>query len=258
MNARASGSLQTGLAALEVLCSTPAGLGVTELANEIGSDKGNLHRLLRVLAAAGYVEQDPASKHYRATVQIVSLAGNILRSLDLLEIARPVMRELREITGETIHLARRTQRGGIYLAQERPFNRLSVETEIGALVPVYCTSTGKALYAETPRADIESLLESPLVAHTMRTHRTVDALMADLEEVRQRGYAIDDEELNVGIRCLAAPIFNMDGDVAASIGASGPADRITLERMADLGEEIRTAADKITNALGGACLSSKV
>jgi IclR family acetate operon transcriptional repressor len=124
-------------------------------------------------------------------------------------------------------------------------------------VPIYCTSTGKALYAETPRPELEELLETPLVAHTMRTHRTIGALMADLEEVRRRGYAFDDEELNVGIRCLAAPISNMDGETVASIGASGPADRITLERMADLGKKIRTAADKITNALGGADFSNK-
>lgn len=252
MNRRASGALPTGLRILEILCVRPAGLGVTELANEMNADKGNLHRLLNVLKETGYVDQDAASKRYTATVQIVSLAGSVLRNLDLLEIARPTMRELREVTGETIHLARRTQQGGIYIAQERPFSRLSVETEIGAVVPLYCTSTGKALYADTPRDQLEDLLEAPFEAHTLRTHRTVEALIADLGEVRRRGYAVDDEEFNIGIRCLAAPISDMHGVTVASLGLSGPADRITLERIEQLGIAVRTAANKITTALGGA------
>lgn len=251
MSRSTSGLLQTGLLVLETLCASPAGLGVTELAKEIDADKGNLHRLLAVLREAGYVEQEEASKRYKATVQIVSLAGSMLRSLDLVEIARPIMRELCESTGETIHLARRTPRGGVYIAQERPFNRLSVETELGAPVPIHCTSTGKALYAGCSRAEVEPLLTLPLERHTYRTHQTVEALLADLEETGRRGYAVDDEELNMGIRCLAAPVFDIHGSAIASLGLSGPAHRITLERFAELGAEVRDAADRATYGLGG-------
>lgn len=251
MTRSTSGLLQTGLLVLETLCAAPAGLGVTELAKEIKADKGNLHRLLSVLRETGYVEQDEASRRYKATVQIVILAGSMLRSLNLVEVARPVMRELCESTGETIHLARRTPRGGVYIAQERPFNRLSVETELGSPVPIHCTSTGKALYAGSTRTDLESLLDLPLERHTYRTHQTVESLLADLEETRRRGYSVDDEELNVGIRCLAAPVFDIHGATVASLGLSGPAQRITLERFAELGAEVRAAADKVTYGLGG-------
>lgn len=251
MTRSTSGLLQTGLLVLETLCAAPAGLGVTELAKELEADKGNLHRLLSVLRETGYVEQEEASRRYKATVQIVSLAGSMLRSLNLVEIARPVMRELCESTGETIHLARRTPRGGVYIAQERPFSRLSVETELGSPVPIHCTSTGKALYAGAARSEVEPLLELPLERHTYRTHQTLETLLADLGETRSRGYAVDDEELNVGIRCLAAPVFDIHGATIASLGLSGPAHRITLERFAELGAEVRAAADKTTYGLGG-------
>ena len=146
-----SGSLRTGLQVLDVLCAHPAGLGVTELAARIGKDKGNLHRLLRILEEEGHVQQDLPTKRYRPTVKIVNLASSLLRNLDLLEIARPVMRALKQSTKETVHLAHRTAQGGVYIAQERATGRLTVETDIKSMKNV------SAVFNEMVAAPISGL-----------------------------------------------------------------------------------------------------
>ena len=253
-----SGSLRTGLQVLDVLCAHPAGLGVTELAARLGKDKGNLHRLLRILEEEGHVQQDLPTKRYRPTVKIVNLASSLLRNLDLLEIARPVMRALKQSTKETVHLAHRTAQGGVYIAQERATGRLTVETDIGATVPIHCTSTGKALFSDATREELQQILVDPLESFTVRTHRTLAALMIDIEQVRERGYSYDDEEHYPGIRCVAAPIRDMYGKVIGSIGVSGPEGRMTLARLPEVGAEVKDSADQISLALGGADLRSAV
>ena len=246
-----TGSLQTGLLVLEILSSARSGLGVADLAHATGKDKGNLHRLLNMLADAGYVEQDADSGRYRVTPQVLGLAGSLLNDLDVLEVARPVMRDLRLVTAKTIHVAKRTRAGGIYIAQERPMGRLSVETEIGASVPIHCTATGKALYCDASRTELERVVRVPFEKYTDRTHQSFETLMTDLEEVRRRGYAIDDEEHFPDIRCVASPIFNARGAIVGSIGTSGHVQSITLEATPVIGAETREAADQITAALGG-------
>jgi IclR family acetate operon transcriptional repressor len=121
---RAAGALASGLDILELLAQDTEGLGVTAVARALGLDKGNTHRLLRMLEERGYVEQDPTTKGFRASVQLVALAGNLLRRMDLVSVARPVMRQLSHDTGEAVHLARRTRAGGRRSAPSRSSTRL--------------------------------------------------------------------------------------------------------------------------------------
>lgn len=249
---RAAGALLTGLDLLEGLARRPEGLGVTALAREVNADKGNVHRLLRVLEDRGYVEQDPATKIFRVSTRMISLAGQVLRGVDLVAGAGPIMRELSAATGEAVHLARRTRGGGVYVAQERQRGgRITVETEIGAQPIIYASSTGKALYCTATPEELAELLPDPFTAYTMRTHTGIDSLAADLAQVCRRGYAIDDEELNLDVRCVAAPIFDLHGVPLASIGISGPASRVTLARIGDLGRMVTVAAFRITQQVGG-------
>lgn len=248
----AASTLTTGLDVLEVLARHPEGLGVTALARAIDGDKGNVHRLLRVLEVRGYVEQDPATKLFSASVQLVSLAARVLRGLDLVSVARPVMRELSESTGEAVHLARRMRTGGVYVAREHQGGGVvTVETEIGSQPVIHAASTGKALYCTADRAELTRVVHEPLSRHTMRTITSMDGLLADLEQVRARGYAVDDEELNLDVRCVAAPVFDLHGTPLASIGLSGPASRVTLGRVEDLGRQVWAAALRITKEMGG-------
>lgn len=247
---RRAGTLSTGLDILEALASASNGLGVTELAEQVGSDKGNVHRLLKVLKERGYVEQSESTRRYHASVQLVALSGRLLRSLDLLHVARPVMLELREATRESIHLAKRNRVGGVYVAQERNSARVSVETEIGSQPILHATATGKALLAAS-RERLGELVSEPLRAFTPRTITDLKRLRWELDRVVEQGYAVDDEELNPGVRCVAAPVFDMYGTTVGCIGLSGPATRVTIETLPRFGAAIREAAWRITAGIGG-------
>ncbi|GAA0268569.1 IclR family transcriptional regulator [Actinomadura nitritigenes] len=249
---RAAGALASGLDILETLAGSAEGMGVTAIARAAGQDKGNAHRLLRMLEERGYVEQDPHTKAYRASVQLVSLAGQLLRGLDVVTTAQRTMRELSSQTGEAVHLARRTKSGAVYVAQERQGGGIvTVETEIGAQPVIHATATGKALYCLAAGEELERVVRQPLRSFTIRTITSMDALAADLERVRERGYAVDDEELNLDVRCVAAPVFDMYGTPVASIGLSGPAARVGLSRVDELGKQVLAAAVRITEEMGG-------
>ncbi len=172
--------------------------------------------------------------------------------MDLVSVARPVMRPLSDETGEAVHLARRTRAGGVYVAQERQKGGIvTVETEIGAQPVIHATATGKALYCMAAEAVVRRVVHEPLQSFTTSTLTSVAALLDDLRGVRERGFAVDDEELNLEVRCVAAPIFDIYGSPVASIGLSGPAARIARSRVDDLGDQVRAAAEQITKEAGG-------
>jgi DNA-binding IclR family transcriptional regulator len=145
LNVSQSGALSNGLEVLETVCADPNGLGVSEVARITNLDKGNVHRILRSLEIRGYVEQNRTSKKYRASSHVLSLARSVLRGLDIIGLARPVMRDLSIESGESVHLAQRTRFGGVYVAQERQRGRITIETEIGASPIIHATATGKEL-----------------------------------------------------------------------------------------------------------------
>jgi DNA-binding IclR family transcriptional regulator len=247
---RRFGSLTAGLDILELLARSPEGVGVTDLARHVELDKGHAHRLLRELERRGYVEQDPSSKLFHATVQFVSLAGLILRNLDLLSAASPILQQLQDATGEAVHLARRVRAGGVYVAQERPTARISVETEIGSQPVLHCTATGKALFAFA-EDELRSLLTEPFTRYTHRTLTTFEELGRELAATRERGYAVDDEELSPEVRCVAAPVFDMMTKVVGCVGLSGPISRVTLDRLPELGVLVLAAAREVSSRIGG-------
>ena len=250
--ARRGGSLDSGLEILEVLSEQRHGLGVTDIAARLGMDKGNAHRLLQVLQDNGYVSQDPGSRAYRTTSRVLALAGSVLRNLDLRAVAEPVCEELLEVTGESVHASQLTSAGVVYVLQRRAPFRISVDTEVGARPPLYCTATGKAVLAYLSVEHARTLLpEEPYEGHTFRTHVTADSLWRDLTDVRARGFAMDDEEYNPGVRCVAAPIFGLEGTVVGCLGMSGPVQRVGVDRLALLSELVVQAARDVTNRLGG-------
>lgn len=250
-NDNRGGALLRGLKVLELVCSSRTGFGVSEISRLTGIEKGNVHRILKTLEGAGYVSQETASRKYRAEAEVLSLARAALGGMDLIQSARQTMFQLSETLGESVHLAQRTRRGGVYVAQRRQPGRIMIETEIGAHPIIHATATGKALVAFDEWQNIEPLLEDPMTPFTEKTVTTVEQFQGEIERVRQVGYALDDEELTPDVRCVAAPIFDFFGAVIGCLGASGPASRIDNERLGVMGEAVRDAADAITHNLGG-------
>ena len=249
---RVGGALMTGLDLLEALGSASNPVGLSELARRLHADNGHVHRLLGALTKRGYVYRDEANKTYTLGAGVVQLAGSLLRNTDVVTQARPLMVELMNATGESVHLAHRTMTGGVYIARERLARKITVETEIGAPVVVHATSTGKALYCRDSAEALGQVIDlDALERFTERTITDKAELLRDLAVTSQRGFALDDEELSVGVRCVASPVIDIGGDIRASIGISGPASRLDGEVITKCAAVVCAAAKNLSEHLGG-------
>ena len=238
-------ALAKGLKILNLLEHSRNGLGTTEIAKQLSIDKSSASRLLHTLANYGFVEQDDNSARYQLGPQLLTLGQHLLNRITLRDHARPYLHELVDKTGECAHLAIQAQRQALYIDQVESTAALRVESEIGTLSPLHCTALGKVMLAF---ADCN-------MPEEMRpfTHRTVtdpSTLEAQLTQTTNRGYAIDDEEYNYGVRCVAAPVYDHRGLLVGAIGISGPAGRVTLERIDEFGDIVKETADALSTRMG--------
>lgn len=226
-------------------------MGVTEIAQALDVDKSTAFRLLSTLASRGFVVQDQDTRRYRLGLQIVELSRYVLDRIELRSLAKPWVKRLKQLTGESAHLAVLTDGRAVYIDQEESGATLSVNTEIGRQAPIHCTAIGKSLLAYLPPEDLDRLLgRMTLTRYTPRTITTLRELIPHLESIRERGYAVDDEEFDPGVRCVAAAIRDYRSKVIASVGISGPAIRVTLERIPELGASAMETADRISRLIG--------
>jgi DNA-binding IclR family transcriptional regulator len=237
-------SLARGLRILQLLAEQRAGIGVTDLAGEIGADKGSVSRTLQTLVKYGFAEQDPATRRYSIGPQVVSLSRGMLTRMPLWNEAGPFLRELVERTGECAHVAVLAQGKALYIGQEESPAHLRVTTGVGTMAPLHCTALGKVLLAfgDAPNA-------TDLEAYTPRTIIDPGMLEAHLEQTRRRGYAVDDEEYMIGVRCLAAPVYDAREALVGTLGISGPVHRVNLGNLAELAEIVVDAGRRLSKHL---------
>ncbi len=238
-------SLAKGLKILNLLEHSRQGMGTTEVANQLDIDKSSASRLLHTLANYGFVEQDEATARYLLGPQLVTLGQRLLNRITLRDHARPYLYELVDKTGECAHLAIQAQRQALYIDQVESTAALRVESEIGTLAPLHCTALGKTLLAFG-----EVRIPDELQPYTRRTVADRSSLAAQLEQTRKRGYAIDDEEYNYGVRCVAAAVYDHQGKLVGAVGISGPAGRVTLERIDEFGAVVKGVAGALSARLG--------
>ncbi|NPV85792.1 MAG: IclR family transcriptional regulator [Anaerolineae bacterium] len=237
-------SLARGLQILERIAESPQGVSITELAEVFGIDKGSVSRLLQTLAKYGFAEKVASTRRYVLGAQVVRLSRVMLARMPLRETARPFLTRLVEQTGECAHLAILAQGQALYIdQQESPFS-LRVTTGVGTMAPLFCTALGKVLLA---------FCYLPLPELKPYTARTItDPLMLErhLEIVRAQGYAIDDEEYNVGVRCIAVPVYDDRASCVAAIGISGPTSRLTLEKIPETAQAVVATGKELSALLG--------
>jgi DNA-binding IclR family transcriptional regulator len=238
-------SLARGLQILDLLGGAREDVGVTELAGWLGVDKASASRLVTTLAHHGYLERDRLSRRYRLGPQLLALSRRLLIRLPLHEVAGPYLRRLMERTGECAHLGVAAQGGVLYIGQAEAPATLRVNVLVGQTAPLHCTALGKALLA-FGGLPIPDRLER----FTSRTITRADRLARELASTHGRGYAVDDEEFDVGVRCLAAPVFDHRSHVAGAIGISGPTTRMTNRRMPGLAETVRQTASELSERMG--------
>ncbi|MCC7354991.1 MAG: IclR family transcriptional regulator [Anaerolineae bacterium] len=244
-------SLDRGLQLLEFLSQSSEPMGLAELAGLLRVDRSTAHRLLGTLAQRDFVRQDPESKHYSLGLKVVELSRRAVDGLTLRIVARDRLRHLVHESGESVNLVVMVRDQVVCVDAEPSPAVLAVSDEVGAIYALHATAAGKILLAHLPDAQRTNLLSrEPLPGYTLRTLTDLNTLQAHLQLVRQQGYALDDEERFSGVRCVAAPVRDRRSKVVAAISISGPATRITLEKVPELAGLVKKTASDISTALG--------
>jgi len=238
-------SLSRGLTVVELLAESPESLSVTEIAQKLKVDKSSATRLLQTLVHHRFAAKDLNSRRYMLGPRLSELLTDSIEPLPLKRNALPFIKELRDKTGENAHVAIYSQAQCLVIADVESRAQLRVVSGEGRLIPNHCTAIGKTLIAFGSFP-----LPTNLQSFTPRTITAADQLRLHMEQIRARGYAIDDEEHELGVRCLAAPVYDETGRAIASMGISGPTVRVTLSKVPELAEIVIKQAVSCSKALG--------
>lgn len=239
-----------GLRLLESLANSEQPRGITDLANELGLTKSNVHRLLQTLQANGFVRQIPLNSAYELTPKIWELGNRVMHRIDLNKVARPAMTRLAEETGETVHLSILVDTDVIYIDKIESSHHIRAYTHVGSRAPAFAMATGKAMLAQMPDSYLERF--APLFStYTEYTRVTVADLKTDIDAIRQQGFAlVPHGEWRDGIAACACAILDRYGEVAGAIGISGPDTRLKLQDLQQIAPLVVVAARSISLALG--------
>jgi DNA-binding IclR family transcriptional regulator len=242
--------------ALDVLEAVATGgeLGVSEVAARTGLVISTAHRLLASLADRGYVRQTAAHGRYRLGLAVLELAGGMqAQTAALTAAARPHLEQIQSVTRETTNLVILVGDRVVYVDQVAGRHSMRMFTELGSSVLAHTTGSGKAMLAYRRPDAIELMyprVREPFARLTPRTHTTLDSLREEFARIRRRGYAIDDEEHEEGVSCVAAPVFDGTATAFAAISISAPTSRIVHADSSELGRLLSRHAAEVSAALG--------
>jgi DNA-binding IclR family transcriptional regulator len=247
-------SLERAVSVLEVLGQSQGPLSLAEICQRMGLHKSTAHRSLMVLERSALIERTEENR-FRLGLRLYELGNRAVEQIDLRARVQPFLRRLAGQVGETVHLSVLQKTSIVYLDKVEPNRRVCMSTKTGTSNPVYCTSMGKAMLAFQPKETVEQIAAKiRFVTYTPKTIGSREALLVALEKIRRRGYAIDDEEIELGVRCVGAPIFNENRRAIAAISVSGPISRITVQSVPGIAEKLLRCCGDISASLG---MSSK-
>ena len=225
-------------------------MGLNHLSDQTGFPASTVHRILSTLSGMGYVQQEENSRRYGLSFKMLELTRGLREGLDIVAVARPHMRQAMQATGETVNLVIFENLEAVYVDQINNTNSLlRMFTKVGARVPLYCSGVGKAyLAAQSRELVLDYLARTDIKPFTSRTLVDKSAILKELDLVRERGYARDREEIENGVACVAAAIWQ-SGRVAGGLSISGPSNRVTDQAAPRLGKEVMQAAEQISKGL---------
>lgn len=245
-------SLDRAFTLLELLCKSPNGMAIHQLTEITGLHKSTVHRLLNSMADRGYVRRSEDSV-YRAGMKICELSDYIQSNLDVVSLARGPMERLSHRTGETVHLVERNGDEIVYIYKvESIHGAIRMVSRIGMCRPLYCTGTGKAILACCSDEEVRNYWHR--AEHRPYTDSTIvkeKAFFNEIERIRSCGYALDNEENELGVRCVAAAIPGWHAPASYALSISVPLSRMTDERIAALVPELLQTSQQIAAILGG-------
>ena len=246
-----TGTADGALKVLDEMHVHPGGLSVMEVARLLGQHRTTAYRLLSSMEAAGYLCRPDHGSRYRLSLRVVELAGAILECLPIHRVARPHLLDLRDRTGEGVHLGILDGGDVVYLERIDALQPIRFYAYVGSRFPAHASGIGKVLLAHLPDEECRRLVaQRPLVRFTARTITDQAVLEAHLMDVRRLGYAVADEEYRVEYRSIAVPVPGPSGRGLAGISVSGPAYRLPVEALERFVPALRDAAGKVARALG--------
>jgi IclR family KDG regulon transcriptional repressor len=237
---------------LELLANKQNELSFTELSSSLNIPKPSLSRLLSNLQQRGYVNRNPVTRKYQLTLKLLTLSDRLLDKLDLREKAKASIQKLMERSKETVELAILDDKEMVYIDKLESYESIRLVARIGSRYStLHPTAVGKVFLAYMPEEDSECIIrEKGLKKFTENTITDVERLREELKEIQTKGYAFDDQEVRLGIRRIAAPIFNHSKKMAGVIGIAGPTFRMRRGRREELAKMVTQAAKEISNELG--------
>jgi DNA-binding IclR family transcriptional regulator len=244
-------AVERALAMLEAIGQREAGFSNSELSRRLSIPKSSASYLLRTLERCGYLQRDRSTGRYRLGLKVLSLAGGVRAGFDLKEMALPVMRRLVEETGLTAHLAVLDHGEAVYIEKVEAPGFIKMDTWVGGRMQVNSTSVGKAIAAHLAQAEVDNIIrQHGLKKRTPRTITIHSKFFQELDRVRARGYAVDDEENSLGARCIGAPILDGYGRVLGALGLSGTTGQIDKPSIRRLSETLMEAARETSRQFG--------
>lgn len=250
MGAKVSLTVDKALRILELLGQED--LRLVDLSARLGEHKSTVQRLLVTLHARGFVRQDELTKRYSLGLKFLQLAGLALAGMDLRGAAREPMQRLGDLTQETVHLAVYDEPQIVYIDKIESTFPIRMYSRVGARAESYCTGVGKALLAFLTDFEFERYLQKvSFMQYTPSTITSAEQLREEAARIRERGYALDLQEHEEGVRCAAAPVFGLDGRIAGSISVAAPAFRKSESDIERLAPAVVEAASQTSMNLGG-------
>lgn len=244
-------SVDRSLGLLELLAQYPNGLSIADLSKASELHKSTVHRLLNTLVYKGFVKQNPLNNTYKLSLKLFELGASIINDHSLREVASPHLKELRDITGEVVHLVMPDAPYIVYIDKYDSKETIRMHSSIGKRSPMYCTSVGRSIlstYTDQQIKDIWTI--SPIEKLTVNTITTLDSFLDMIREVRITGYAEDNEENELQVRCFGAVIRNYAGEAVGAISISTPIIRLNDDRIEQFKQLIIEYSQKISKELG--------
>ncbi|ENM5835386.1 DNA-binding transcriptional regulator KdgR [Vibrio metoecus] len=231
--------------------ATQKDIGISDLAQRLMMSKSTVYRFLQTMKTMGYVSQEGETENYSLTLKLFELGAAALEYVDLVELADVEMRRISDLTMEALHLGALDGDGIIYIHKIDSKYNLRMQSRIGRRNPLYSTAIGKVLLAERNEEEVRQILaDVEFTQSTENTHSDVDSLLKELPVVKEQGFAQDNEEQEVGLRCLAVPVYDRFNRVVAGMSVSLPTIRFTEQKQVEYVQELHQAAARISAKLG--------
>lgn len=213
-------------------------LPLTDLSRRLDLNKSTIHRILTSLMYLGYVKQDAETGKYYLSFKILSLANRLLEKMDILDSIRPILRRISAETGETVHFVQLDGTDAVYICKEESTqNSVRMVSKVGSRIPLFCSGVGKAMMAEMSDDKIKKIWDrSDRKEYTPHTITNYEDFLKRLKEVKEKGYALDDEENELGVRCIAIALPDYSGVYRYAMSITAPVTRMSDERIQELAE----------------------